>query len=77
RAPRLGIGSMVMAFVVNAQLAIYLIIVFPILLAVLYVMVRKGVVYFSFAQERLDKVNRTVQENLQAVRLIKAYLRGK
>ncbi|KYG59663.1 ABC transporter ATP-binding protein [Planococcus maritimus] len=77
RAPLLVIGSMIMAFVVNAQLAIYLIIVFPILLAFLYVMVRKGVVYFSFVQQRLDKVNRLVQENLQAVRLIKAYLRGK
>lgn len=77
RAPLLVIGSMVMAFVVNAQLAIYLIIVFPVLLAFLYVMVRKGVVYFSFVQQRLDKVNRMVQENLQAVRLIKAYLRGK
>ncbi|WP_404466755.1 ABC transporter ATP-binding protein [Planococcus rifietoensis] len=77
RAPLLVIGSMVMAFVVNAQLAIYLIIVFPVLLVFLYVMVRKGVVYFSFVQQRLDKVNRMVQENLQAVRLIKAYLRGK
>ncbi|RAZ69423.1 ABC transporter ATP-binding protein [Planococcus maitriensis] len=77
RAPLLVIGSMVMAFVVNAQLAIYLIIVFPVLLAFLYFMVRKGVTYFSFVQQRLDKVNRMVQENLQAVRLIKAYLRGK
>lgn len=77
RAPLLVIGSMIMAFVVNAQLALYLIIVFPILLAFLYFMVRKGVVYFSFVQQRLDRVNRMVQENLQAVRLIKAYLRGK
>ncbi|MDN5708824.1 MAG: ABC transporter ATP-binding protein/permease [Planococcus sp. (in: firmicutes)] len=77
RAPLIVIGSMVMAFVVNVQLAFYLIIVFPVLLVFLYVMVRKGVVYFSFVQRRLDKVNRMVQENLQAVRLIKAYLRGK
>ncbi|MFC4713178.1 ABC transporter ATP-binding protein [Planococcus dechangensis] len=77
RAPLLVIGSMIMAFVVNAQLALYLIIVFPVLLAFLYFMVRKGVVYFSFVQQRLDRVNRMVQENLQAVRLIKAYLRGK
>nr|WP_285228743.1 ABC transporter ATP-binding protein [Planococcus sp. ISL-109] len=77
RAPLLVIGSLIMAFVVNAQLALYLIIVFPLLLAFLYFMVRKGVVYFSFVQQRLDRVNRMVQENLQAVRLIKAYLRGK
>lgn len=77
RAPLLVIGSMIMAFVVNPQLAIYLVIVFPVLLAFLYIMVKKGVVYFSFVQQRLDRVNRMVQENLQAVRLIKAYLRGK
>ncbi len=77
RAPLLVIGSIVMAFVVNAQLAVYLVIVFPVLLVFLYVMVKKGVSYFSFVQQRLDQLNRMVQENLQAVRLIKAYLRGK
>lgn len=77
RAPLLVVGSMIMAFVVNAKLALYLVIVFPFLLAFLYFMVKKGVTYFSFVQKRLDRVNRIVQENLQAVRLIKAYLRGK
>lgn len=66
-----------MAFVVNAQLAVYLVIVFPVLSVFLYVMVKKGVSHFSFVQQRLDQLNRMVQENLQAVRLIKAYLRGK
>ncbi|ANU27381.1 ABC transporter ATP-binding protein [Planococcus versutus] len=77
RAPLLVVGSMIMAFVVNPKLALYLVIVFPFLLVFLYVMVKKGVAYFGFVQKRLDRVNRIVQENLQAVRLIKAYLRGK
>jgi len=77
RAPLLVVGSMIMAFVVNPKLAFYLVIVFPFLLIFLYVMVKKGVSYFGFVQKRLDRVNRIVQENLQAVRLIKAYLRGK
>lgn len=77
RAPLLVIGSIAMAFVVNAQLAVYLVIVFPVLSVFLYVMVKKGVSHFSFVQQRLDQLNRMVQENLQAVRLIKAYLRGK
>ncbi|MGK7376579.1 ABC transporter ATP-binding protein [Planococcus sp. 1R117A] len=77
RAPLLVIGSMIMALLVNAKLAFYLVIVFPFLLIFLYVMVRKGVTYFSFVQRRLDRLNRMIQENLQAVRLIKAYLRGK
>ncbi|EGA89959.1 multidrug resistance protein [Planococcus donghaensis MPA1U2] len=77
RAPLLVVGSMIMAFVVNPKLALYLVVVFPFLLAFLYIMVKKGVAYFGFVQKRLDRVNRIVQENLQAVRLIKAYLRGK
>lgn len=77
RAPLLVVGSMIMALVVNAKLAIYLVLVFPFLLAFLYFMVLKGVRYFSFVQQRLDRLNRMIQENLQAVRLIKAYLRGK
>lgn len=77
RAPLLVIGSMIMALVVNAKLAVYLVLVFPFLLAFLYFMVLKGVRYFSFVQQRLDRLNRMIQENLQAVRLIKAYLRGR
>ena len=65
-----------MAFVVNAKLAIYLVIGAPFLFFFLYFMGRKGVSYFSRIQKRLDGVNRVIQENLQAVRLVKAYLRG-
>lgn len=76
RAPLLVIGSLVMAFIVNAKLALYLVIGAPALLFFLYFMTKKGVVYFSSIQKRLDDVNRAIQENLQAVRLVKAYLRG-
>lgn len=76
RAPLLVIGSLILAFIVNAKLAVYLVIGAPILFFVLYFMVKKGVQYFSRIQLRLDGVNRVNQENLQAVRLIKAYLRG-
>ncbi|MCM3709386.1 ABC transporter ATP-binding protein [Sporosarcina luteola] len=76
RAPLLVIGSLVMAFFVNVKLALYLVIGAPVLLIFLFVMARKGVGYFSTVQRRLDRVNRVIQENLQAVRLIKAYLRG-
>lgn len=76
RAPLLVIGSLTMAFVVNAKLATFLVLGAPFLLFFLYFMGRKGVGYFSKVQKRLDRVNRVIQENLQAVRLIKAYLRG-
>lgn len=76
RAPLLVIGSLIMAFVVNVKLALYLLIGAPVLLIFLVYMSRKGVRYFARIQKRLDNVNRVIQENLQAVRLIKAYLRG-
>ncbi len=76
RAPLLVIGSLIMAFFVNVKLALLLVIGAPFLLIFLYVMAKKGVGYFSGVQKRLDRVNRVIQENLQAVRLIKAFLRG-
>lgn len=76
RAPLLVVGSIIMAFVVHVKLAFYLLIGVPILLVFLVYMSRKGVRYFAQIQKRLDNVNRVIQENLQAVRLIKAYLRG-
>jgi ATP-binding cassette subfamily B protein len=76
RAPLLVIGSIIMAFIVNAYLAMFLVIGAPFLIFFLYFMVKKGVSYFALVQVRLDRVNRVLQENLQAVRLVKAYLRG-
>lgn len=77
RAPLLVIGSIIMAFIVNPSLAIYLVIGFPFLLIFMYWMSRKGMTMFSRVQKALDRLNRQIQENLQAVRLIKAYLRGR
>ena len=76
RAPLTVIGSLIMAFVVSPKLALYLVIGAPALLIFLYFMGRTGVKYFSRIQKKLDGVNRVIQENLQAVRLVKAYLRG-
>lgn len=76
KAPLLVIGSVVMAFIVNAKVAMYLVIAVPILLVFLWVMVNRGIRYFVGVQNRLDRVNRTLQETLQAIRLVKAYMRG-
>ncbi|MEK4023495.1 ABC transporter ATP-binding protein [Sporosarcina sp. FSL W7-1283] len=76
RAPLMVFGSLAMAFVVNPKLAIFLLAGAPFLAIFLVIMARKGVRLFGIVQRRLDSVNRLVQENLQAVRLIKAYLRG-
>lgn len=76
RAPLAVIGSIIMAFVVNAKLALFLVIGVPIIFVFLIFMVAKGVSYFGQVQKRVDRLNRVLQENLQAIRLVKAYLRG-
>ncbi|WP_146552903.1 ABC transporter ATP-binding protein [Rummeliibacillus sp. SL167] len=76
RAPLVVLGSLIMAFYVDASLAIYLGIVLPFLAIFMLMMVKKSIVQFSAVQRRVDRVNRMIQENLQAMRLVKAYLRG-
>ncbi|MFJ5769416.1 ABC transporter ATP-binding protein [Psychrobacillus sp. NPDC093180] len=76
RAPLLVIGSIIMSFFVHAYLAMFLVMGAPILLLFLYLMSRKGLKLFGKVQKSVDQVTRKMQENLQAVRLIKAYLRG-
>lgn len=76
RAPLLVIGSLTMAFVVNAKLALFLLMGAPFLALFLVVMTKKGVRAFSDVQRSVDRVNRVIQENLQAVRLVKSFLRG-
>ncbi|MGX9133026.1 ABC transporter ATP-binding protein [Rummeliibacillus sp. JY-2-4R] len=76
RTPLVVFGSLIMAFYVNASLAIYLVIGVPILVLFIYMMVKKSISQFSAMQRRIDRLNRMIQENLQAMRLVKAYLRG-
>lgn len=76
RAPLVVLGSLIMAFYVDASLAIYLGIGIPILAVFMFMMVKKSIVHFAVVQRKVDRVNRMIQENLQAMRLVKAYLRG-
>ena len=77
RAPLQVVGSIILALYVNAKIAIFFLIGVPILLIFLAIMVSNGIRLFSLVQKRLDRVNRVLQEGLQAIRLVKAYMRGK
>ena len=76
RAPLVVIGSLILVFFVNVELALYLVAPVPFLLLFLWYMVKKGGQSFERVQRTIDRVNRVIQENLQATRLIKAYMRG-
>lgn len=76
RAPLMVIGSLAMSFVINPTLGFYLALLTPLLLIFLYIAAKKGASIFIRVQQRLDKLNRFIQQNLEAVRLIKANDRG-
>ncbi|MCP1143416.1 ABC transporter ATP-binding protein [Lysinibacillus endophyticus] len=75
RVPLMVIGSLIMVFFVNTKMALFLMIGAPISFLFLFFIVKKGVRSFAQVQRRLDKVNRVLQENLQGIRLVKAYMR--
>lgn len=77
RAPLLVIGGVVMAFVVNIQLAMVLVVTIPIIIIFLVWMMRKGLILFRQVQAKLDGVNHVIRENLGAMRLIKVFVRRK
>lgn len=75
RAPFLIIGGTVMAFVVNARIALILLIVIPILLIFLRFIMKRAIRYFGTVQRSVDKVNHVMRENLVGLRLIRIFVR--
>lgn len=75
RAPVSMICAMAMAFLINAQLAgIYLVAVI-LLGVVLFFIIRGAMKYFKQAFPKYDELNASVQENVSAIRVVKAYVR--
>ncbi|WP_100371723.1 ABC transporter ATP-binding protein [Bacillus sp. FJAT-45037] len=75
RAPLLVIGGTIMALLVNAKLALFLVATIPILLLFLIWMMKKGGAMFRLVQSKLDRVNHVMRENLKGIRIIKAFVR--
>lgn len=75
RAPGLLIGAVIMAFRLNRSLAMILLIVLPILAIGIATIVRIGFPRFGKMQEKIDRLNSSIQENLTNVRVIKSFVR--
>ena len=76
RAPGMLIGALIMAFVMNAQLALVVLVVIPILVFLIAMVIKTAFPRFGIMQKKLDKLNSTVQETLTNVRVIKSFVRG-
>ena len=75
RAPASMICAMVMAFAINARLASIYLVAVIILGTILFFIIRHATAYFRQAFPKYDDLNASVQENVSAIRVVKAYVR--
>ena len=77
RAPASLIVAMVMSFTINHQLASIYLVAAILLSCVLVFIMSHATRYFSAAFHKYDDLNESVQENVSAIRVVKAYVREK
>mgnify|MGYP001850685065 FL=1 len=77
RAPASLIVAMVMSFTINHQLASIYLVAAILLGCVLVFIMSHATRYFSAAFHKYDDLNESVQENVSAIRVVKAYVREK
>ncbi|WP_067729618.1 ABC transporter ATP-binding protein [Oceanobacillus damuensis] len=75
KAPLIVLGGVIMAFAVNARLAVVFLVTVPLLVIFLLWVLKIASSMFSKVQGNVDHVNRVMQENLAGMRLIKAFTR--
>ena len=75
RAPIMIVLSLIMTLTINADIALMLLITVPILGGVLIFIAKKAHPHFIKVFDEYDVLNNTVQENVNAARVVKAYVR--
>lgn len=75
RAPASIICAMAMSFFINPRLATIYLIAVIVLGALLLFISKAAMKYFDRAFKRYDDLNESVQENVSAIRVVKAYVR--
>ena len=76
RGPMMLVVATGVAFSINHTLALVFFVALPILAAALFTITMKVRPLYSRMQTAIDTVNRIIQENLTAVRIVKACVRG-
>ncbi len=75
RAPMLFLMALVFILRLDSHLALVLTAAIPAMVAIVWVVMKKGVPYFLKVQRRIDRLNAVVRENLINMRLVKSFVR--
>ena len=76
RSPVMLIFASSVAFTINRTLALVFFVALPILAVLLIILIMNVRPLYGRMQNAIDLVNRSIQENLTAIRVVKAYVRG-
>ena len=75
RAPVMLLAALIISVTLNARLALVLVVVIPLMVVVIGVLMVLCTKLFETMQTRIDNLNNTLQENLVAIRVVKAFVR--
>lgn len=75
RAPATLLFAMAMSFAINARLASIYLVAIIVLGVFIFIIMRRASKYFRAVFEKYDAMNSSVQENISAIREVKAYVR--
>lgn len=70
------VGSLIMAFIISPRLSMILLAMLPLLVLFLFMTTRLMIPVYGSVQDKLDRVNTTIQENLAGIRVVKAFVRN-
>jgi ATP-binding cassette subfamily B protein len=73
RAPFLAVGAIVMAMLIDFQLALVFLIATPLIIFVLYLIMSRSVPYFRVMQKKLDRISLVSREGLSGARVVRAF----
>jgi ATP-binding cassette subfamily B multidrug efflux pump len=75
RAPGMLIAALIMAILLQPSLSVVLAVTIPLMLIVIGFIIKNGFSRFGAMQEKIDRLNTNVQENLTNVRVVKSFVR--
>ncbi len=75
RTPMLCFGGIVMALSINLRFGLILLVTLPVMILLVALIIKNANPFFTKVQDKIDKLNGIMQENLSGVRVVKAYVR--
>ena len=72
RAPMLLIGGVIVTLIMDAHLALILLVMLPFLIAVILFVSSRGIPLYKKVQAKLDTIVRVMRENITGIRVVKA-----